>query len=114
MSGKTPGQLAYEAFYDSFPGGYLPWEEMENAQNRAAWEAAAAAAIAHPSSHDGCVAQIAGLEASRAAKSGLATEILGTFHVGEFCALYKAHRMEAAVAPKVFANWRERAGLEDG
>ena len=40
----TPGQAAYDGWNGSFPGGYLPWSELD-AELRDAWEAAAKAAI---------------------------------------------------------------------
>ena len=40
---KTGGQIAYEAFYSSFPGSYLSWDAPGVGDVHDAWEAAAAA-----------------------------------------------------------------------
>jgi len=43
---KTGGQIAYEAFYSSFPGSYLPWDAPGVGDVHDAWETAAAAGAA--------------------------------------------------------------------
>jgi hypothetical protein len=43
MSGKTDGQLAYEAFYTAFGGTVPDWPPIGMEGGREAWEAAAAA-----------------------------------------------------------------------
>lgn len=100
--GKTPGQVAWEAFCKST--GFLPplsrWESKP-ASIRAAWEAAAQAACDHIDAAAGAAGVRDGGELR-----ALVAEILGVFDPS------KGDGYRARVGQVQIAKWRQRAGLE--
>ncbi len=106
VSGKTPGQIAYEAFYQDFsedePWSPPAWAELPERDHHS-WEVAAKTAAAAYGTLPGPVVTVIDdepLHAQIGELRALAAEILDTPEV-------------ATYAPRVsYADWRQRAGLD--
>lgn len=115
--GKTDGQLAYEAFYGSFPSGYLSWDGIGD-ELRAAWEAAAVAGAA--SAHERTaelLGEVNGLRGQRDAAMADNREMrhLNAWQGSEIArlrALVRQALEDAGVPDDVQAEWLERAGID--